>query len=409
MVSVYRDMSEKEAKLSRAMKAAEAASEAKSQFLANMSHEIRTPLNAVLGLNGLLLKSSLDAEQRRHAELVQSSGQLLLSLISDILDLTRIDAGRIELQPIRFDPRVVVGEVVSLLQTRAQAQGLLLRCSVDKDVPAALVADAVRIRQVLLNLIGNALKFTDNGGVEVRVRCEGQGGALQLVIEVEDTGIGIAAELLPQLFDRFTQGDASSARRHGGSGLGLAITREIVKRMGGAISVRSTLGKGSCFTASMRCEPVDGAQVVPEASKGLWRASSWSTLPAAGSLRILVAEDNEVNQLLIESLLNLLGHKPTTVANGLQALERAAGGGWDAILMDMQMPELDGIAATRAIRKLNPPLNEVPIIAMTANARAEDRAACLAAGMDDFVSKPVDVKLLQTALARAAQARESLG
>jgi len=409
MVSVYRDMSQKEARLARAMRAAEAASEAKSQFLANMSHEIRTPLNAVLGLNGLLLKSTLDAEQRRHAELVQSSGQLLLSLISDILDLTRIDAGRIELQPIRFDPRVVVGEVVSLLQSRAQAQGLTLQYSVDADVPAVLVADAVRIRQVLLNLIGNALKFTDNGGVEVRARCETAGKELRLVIDVEDTGIGIAADVLPRLFDRFTQGDATSARRHGGSGLGLAITREIVKRMGGAISVRSTPGQGSCFTASMRCEPGDGVPAESAPSKGFWRASSWSTLPAAGSMRILVAEDNEVNQLLIESLLNLLGHKPVTVANGLLALERAANGGWDAILMDMQMPELDGIAATRAIRKLAAPLNEVPIIAMTANARAEDRAACLAAGMDDFVSKPVDVKVLQTALARASQARERLG
>jgi len=408
MVSVYRDMSQKEARLSRAMKAAEAASEAKSQFLANMSHEIRTPLNAVLGLNGLLLKSSLDAQQRQHAELVQSSGQLLLSLISDILDLTRIDAGRIELQAIPFDPRAVVGEVVSLLQTRAQAQGLQLRRDIDAKVPAVLVADAVRLRQVLLNLIGNALKFTDQGGVEVRVRCESTGPELRLVIEVEDTGIGIAAEVLPQLFDRFTQGDATSARRHGGSGLGLAITREIVKRMGGSISVRSSLGQGSCFTATLRCEPGEGAPAEAEASKGSWRASSWSTLPTGGSMSILVAEDNEVNQLLIESLLKLLGHQPSTVANGRQALERAAAGGWDAILMDMQMPELDGLAATQAIRRLSPPLNEVPIIAMTANARAEDRAACFAAGMDDFLSKPVDVKALQAALARAAQARVPL-
>ena len=409
MVSVYRDMSQKEAQLSRAMRAAEAASEAKSQFLANMSHEIRTPLNAVLGLNGLLLKSSLNAEQRRQAELVQSSGQLLLTLVNDILDLTRIDAGRIELHPINFDPRAVAGEVISLLQARAQAQGLALRMSVDSNVPTALHADAVRVRQVLLNLIGNALKFTDRGSVEVRVRCKSTGQEHRLVIEVEDTGIGIAADLLPRLFDRFTQGDATSARRHGGSGLGLAITREIVQRMGGAICVSSTPGKGSCFTATMRCEPGQGAPVEPEASTGFSPASAWSTLPAAGSLRILVAEDNEVNQLVIESLLHRLGHKPLTVANGRQALERAAGGGWDVVLMDMQMPELDGIATTHAIRMLNPPLNEVPIIAMTANAREEDRAACLAAGMDDFVSKPVDVKALQNALARASQAREVLG
>ena len=405
VVSVYRDMSQKEAQLSRAMRAAEAASEAKSQFLANMSHEIRTPLNAVLGLNGLLLKSSLDTEQRRHAELVQSSGQLLLSLINDILDLTRIDAGRIELQPISFDPRAVVNEVVSLLQTRAQAQGLALHCSVDPAVPAALTADAVRVRQVLLNLVGNALKFTDRGSVELRVRCDSTADDHQLVIEVQDTGIGIATEALPHLFDRFTQADATAARRHGGSGLGLAITREIVERMGGTISVRSTPGQGSCFTATLHCLPSGDAPADPQARTGFSQTSAWSTLTGADSLRILVAEDNEVNQLLIESLLIHLGHKPSMVANGRQALERAAEGGWDAVLMDMQMPELDGLASTRAIRSLRPPNSEVPIIAMTANAREEDRAACLAAGMNDFVSKPVDVRALQKALARAGQTR----
>jgi signal transduction histidine kinase len=401
MVSVYRDMSQKEAQLSHAMRAAEAASEAKSQFLANMSHEIRTPLNAVLGLNGLLLKSPLTAQQRHHAELVQSSGQLLLSLINDILDLSRIDAGRIDLQPVSFDIRVVAGEVVTLLQTRAHAQGLLLNCHVDPDVPAILVTDAVRLRQVLLNLIGNALKFTEQGRIDLRIHYKADGDEHRLVMEVEDTGIGIATEALPHLFDRFTQADASAARRRGGSGLGLSITREVVQRMGGEISVRSTPGKGSCFTATVRCEP--GRHAVPEGEgpAGFARASSWSALSEAGGLRILVAEDNEVNQVVIEGTLKLLGHCPTTVGNGRLALELAAEGGWDVVLMDMQMPELDGLAATRAIRRLAPPFNEVLIIAMTANARDEDRAACLEAGMDDFVSKPVNVNALRTALARA--------
>jgi signal transduction histidine kinase/ActR/RegA family two-component response regulator len=405
-VSVYRDMSQKEAQLSRAMRAAEAASEAKSQFLANMSHEIRTPLNAVLGLNGLLLRSSLDAEQRRHAELVQSSGQLLLSLINDILDLSRIDAGRIDLLPGSFDIRAAAAEVVTMLQPRAQAQGLLLSCQVDPGMPNQIVADAVRVRQVLLNLIGNALKFTEHGSVDVRLHFRPAGDESQLIIEVEDTGIGIAPEALPYLFERFTQVDASAVRRRGGSGLGLSIAREVVQRMGGEIRVQSTPGKGSCFTATVRCAPGSPATLgVVEGPSANTRASSWAAHSDGQGMRVLVAEDNEVNQVVIVGQLNLLGHRATTVANGKQALECAAEGGWDVILMDMQMPELDGLAATRAIRQLAPPLGEVAIIAMTANARDEDRLACLAAGMDDFVSKPVNVKLLQSALARADQVR----
>ncbi len=405
MVSVYRDMSQKEAQLSRAMRAAEAASEAKSQFLANMSHEIRTPLNAVLGLNGLLLKSPLNAEQRQHAELVQSSGQLLLSLINDILDLSRIDAGRIDLHPVSFDVRVAAAEVVTLLQPRAQAQGLRLDLQVGAEVPPRIVTDALRVRQVLLNLVGNALKFTEQGRVDVSLHCRHAGDELQLVMEVQDTGIGIAPEALPHLFERFTQADASAARRRGGSGLGLSITREVVRRMGGEVTVRSTPGVGSCFTATVRCETEEAAALQPEGPAAFARASSWAALPETEGLRILVAEDNEVNQLVIEGLLNVLGHRSTLVANGRQAVERAAEGGWDAVLMDMQMPELDGLAATRAIRQLAAPLNEVPIIAMTANAREEDRDACLAAGMNDFVSKPVNVKVLQAALAAAGQDR----
>jgi CheY-like chemotaxis protein len=266
------------------------------------------------------------------------------------------------------------------------------------------VADAVRVRQVLLNLIGNALKFTEHGSVDLRVHYKTAGGEHCLVMEVEDTGVGITPEALPHLFERFTQADASMARRRGGSGLGLSITREVVQRMGGEISVRTKAGKGSCFTASVRCETGWHAAPEVQGTASFARASSWSALSEAEGLRILVAEDNEVNQVVIESTLKFLGHFPTTVGNGRLALEFAAEGGWDAVLMDMQMPELDGLAATRAIRRLASPLCDVPIIAMTANAFNEDRAACLAAGMDDFVSKPVNVKALQSALARTGHA-----
>jgi CheY-like chemotaxis protein len=269
------------------------------------------------------------------------------------------------------------------------------------------VADAFRVRQVMLNLIGNALKFTESGSVVVRIHYNKAGADGRLVMEVEDTGIGIAPEAMPHLFQRFTQVDSSAVRRRGGSGLGLSIAREVVQCMGGDISVRSTPGQGSCFTATVRCVP--GTQPLRDVDgpAGFVRASSWLALPEDADLRILVAEDNEVNQVVIVGQLNLLGHHPTTVVDGRQALARAAEGGWDVVLMDMQMPELDGLAATRAIRLLPAPCGDVPIIAMTANARDEDRAACLAAGMDDFVSKPVNVKALQSALARAIHARVS--
>jgi CheY-like chemotaxis protein len=282
-----------------------------------------------------------------------------------------------------------------------------LTLNVDPDVPTRIVTDAVRVRQVLLNLIGNALKFTEHGSVDVRIHFQSSGDEHRLVVEVEDSGIGIAPEALPQLFERFTQADASAVRRRGGSGLGLSITREVVERMGGAVSVRSTPGVGSCFTATVRCELGEHAMANGDGAAGLARAASLAPPPQAGGMRILVAEDNEVNQVVIEGLLNSLSHNPTTVGNGRLALERAAEGGWDAVLMDMQMPELDGLAATRAIRRLPPPFNEVSIIAMTANARDEDQAACLAAGMNDFISKPVNVNALQSALARASQSRAS--
>ncbi|HEX6703243.1 MAG TPA: ATP-binding protein [Albitalea sp.] len=394
VVSVTRDITAAERALSRAKAAAEAANESKSQFLAAMSHEIRTPLNGVLGMNGLLLNTALTPEQRRFAELIRSSGQTLLTVINDILDLAKIEAGRMELEIVEFDPGATLDEVASLLSVRAQAKGLTMQLKGANDLPGALRGDPSRLRQVLFNLIGNALKFTERGSVDIDVTHRPVGDdRIELTIAVRDTGIGIAPDAMPKLFDRFMQADATTARRYGGTGLGLAISREIVDLMGGRIEVDSAVGVGSTFRV-----------VVPMARGDAERlAAAESTLHAAsemGGLRILVAEDNGVNQILIKAILDQMGHYSDIVANGIEAVRQVQAGHYDLVLMDIQMPEMDGEAATRAIRSLENGVSGIPIIAMTANAMVEHREAYLASGMDDYVSKPISSKALAAAIAR---------
>jgi signal transduction histidine kinase/ActR/RegA family two-component response regulator len=393
VVNVTRDITAAERALARAKAAAEAANESKSQFLAAMSHEIRTPLNGVLGMNGLLLNTPLTPEQRRFAELIRTSGQTLLAVINDILDLAKIEAGRMELEIVEFDPAATLDEVVSLLSVRAQAKGLTLNLRMANDFPGALCGDPSRLRQVLFNLIGNALKFTEQGGVAVDVTHRLLADErVELTIAVRDTGIGIAPDAMPKLFDRFMQADSTTSRRYGGTGLGLAISREIVDLMGGRIEVDSAVGVGSTFRV-----------VVPMARGDVERlAAAESTMHAAGmgGLRILVAEDNGVNQILIKAILDQMGHFSDIVANGIEVVEQVQKGKYDLVLMDIQMPEMDGEAATRAIRSLPNGVASIPIIAMTANAMVEHRAAYLAGGMDDYVSKPISSKALAAAIAR---------
>ena len=401
VVTVFRDVTAAERRLAQAKMNAEAANQAKSQFLATMSHEIRTPLNAVLGLHELMLHSPLDAQQQRYAELIGSSGRLLLALINDILDVSRIEAGHMQLNTAPFSVQVAADGVVALMQERALSKGLALRLDLSAAPGQALLGDVIRIQQILFNLVGNAIKFTDRGEVRVGVAVKPRAGsAVWLELAVSDTGIGIPASAMPTLFDRFTQADSTTMRRYGGSGLGLAITRDIVQMMGGTIETSSTPGQGSRFLVTI---PSRLAERDEGAAPGLEPAAGDAERP---SLRILVAEDNGVNQILISAVLERLGHRAQLVDDGQQAVDAVRAGTWDVVLMDLQMPGMDGMEATQAIRALGGRHARLPIIAMTANAFEADRQACLDAGMDDHLAKPIDVDKLALALERCTRAAQ---
>jgi PAS domain S-box-containing protein len=413
---VLRDMSahyQNQAELIEAREAAMAATRAKSEFLANMSHEIRTPLNAIVGLGHLLQRSELPPRQREYVDKIQASSQMLLQAVNDVLDVSKIEANKLELEQTPFDLGALLDSVSDVLTVPARDKGLSLRLEVDRDVPPRLLGDPIRLGQVITNLAGNGVKFTERGVVTVGVENAGPadhpgGPAVSLRFFVRDTGIGIASAQKERIFEPFTQADGSTTRRFGGTGLGLTICRQLVEMMGGKLEVESAPGVGSTFSFTvsflLQLQPV--AEGAPDAAG---EPSSFTALRSLRGLRVLVAEDNAINQEVARELLEAAGMTVVIADNGRQAVDAATSPGarFDAILMDLQMPEMDGIEATGKIRA-HAIASGVPIIAMTAHALPSERDRCLAGGMNDHVPKPIEPAKLYTALAHWVKAPEGV-
>jgi len=390
------------AELAEARGRAEAAALAKSRFLANTSHELRTPLNSIIGMSELLELDPGGPDAGEYIKTIRASGESLLAIIGDILDLSKIEADRVVISKVPLSLTALMGKVIHLFSKAASQKGLELSYSVDNNLPDLILGDPQRLQQVLSNLVSNALKFTSVGAIRIFVQSSGETDGPQTVrFEVRDSGIGIEQALLGKLFQPFSQLDEGSTRRYGGTGLGLSICHKLAGLMGGSIGVDSVPGEGSSFYFEIPLEFVSASQPVPGANPPPVRIEEG--LAVRYPLKILIAEDNPVNQRLLAQILKRLGYNPALVSNGLEAVERVSATAVDLIFMDEQMPEMDGLEATRRIRAACKPSHGPYIVAVTANAYESDREDCLAAGMDDFLPKPVRITDLSDAVERAGK------
>jgi signal transduction histidine kinase/CheY-like chemotaxis protein len=387
-----------------ALENAETAMKSKQDFLAMVSHEIRTPMNGILGMAEILADSELTDSQRGSLDTIRECTHALVSLMNDVLDFSKIESGRLDLEKIPFDPRVSINHVIALNHQAAARKGVVLESRVGPKVPVTILGDPLRIGQILLNLVGNAVKFTRSGSVKIDLDVAARGPTENplLRFEVRDTGVGISPEARARLFQAFRQADPSVARHYGGTGLGLVISKQLVERMGGEITVESAPAQGSTFSFTIAYPLGESTAAAPVVVAPAQRA-----LQASSALTVLVAEDNLVNQRVLAHLLKKIGYSAEFVSGGFECLKRLARESFDIVLMDVQMPDLDGMETARRLRALSGHATSPWIIAVTANAMPEDRQRCLSAGMNDYLSKPLREESLRAAFARAAARPET--